>query len=144
MPSGDRYALDRMSWREQNNSVDDRWQASGAPEVPRRRQGAHIGLFRITPTRATLAVALVGSVAFLAYAVTVRDPTQIPMLSSGAAVLGIVFAALALAGAIGTYRAGREGAGGRAFGLALLGGVAAVIAFGCFSGAVILALVWRG
>ena len=65
------------------------------------------------------------------------------MLSSGAAVLGLAFAALAVAGAIGAYRAGMADQSGRAFAAALLGGVAAVMAFGSFAAAAILALLWR-
>ena len=57
--------------------------------------------------------------------------------------MGLVFAALALAGLISTYRAASEGDGGRAFALAILGGLSAVVAFGCFAGAVILTLVYR-
>lgn len=107
----------------------------------RRRVGPHLGPLRLTPTRVTLAIALVGSVGFLLYAITVRDTSQIPMLAAGAFVLGLVFAALALGGAISTYRAASWGAGGRAFAMALVGGLAAVIAFGCFSGALILAFL---
>jgi hypothetical protein len=131
-----------MSWREQNESVDDRWQVSQRnADGSRHRTGPHLGPIRITPTRVILAIALVGSLAFLAYALTVRESTQIPLLSSGAAVLGIVFTALAVAGLIATYRAARDGASGRAFGLAVLGGMASLIAFGCFSAAIIMALV---
>ncbi len=131
-----------MSWREQDRSAEDRWQVSprnpdGTRRAPARRRP------RLTPTRVTLAVALIGSVAFLLYAITVRDASQIPLLSAGAAVLGLVFAALAVAGVISTYRAARDAHGGRAFMLALLGGGAALIAFGCFSWAVILAMVWK-
>jgi len=133
-----------MTRREPNQSVNDRWQASARDsDGSRRRTGPHVGPVRVTPTRATLAIAFVGSAAFLFYALTVREATQIPMLSAGAAVLGLVFTALAVGGAITTYRAARAGAGGRAFAMALLGGIAAVIAFGCFSGAVILALLWK-
>lgn len=96
---------------------------------------------RITATRIALLVALVGSVAYLAFAITVRDASQIPMLSSGAAVLGLVFAALAGLGAVATWRAGIEGLARRAFVLAVLGGVAAVIAAGCFAAAIVLGLV---
>ena len=96
---------------------------------------------RITATRIALLVALVGSVAYLAFAITVRDASQIPMLSSGAAVLGLVFAALAGLGAVATWRAGIEGFARRAFVLAVLGGVAAVIAAGCFAAAIVLGLV---
>lgn len=109
----------------------------------RRRRGAHIGPLAITPTRVTLLIALIGSGGFLAYAITVRDPSQIPLLASGAAVLGIVFAALAVGGAVGAVRAGREGSGGRAFAMAVAGGVSSVIAFGCLGAAIVLALVWR-
>ena len=133
-----------MSWRERNQSVNDRWQVSPRnPDGTRRQTGPRLGRLKLTPTRVTLAVALFGSVAFLLYAITVRDASQIPLLSSGAAVLGLVFAALAVAGAISTYRASREGRSGLAFASAVLGGIAALIAFGCLSWAVILALVWK-
>lgn len=133
-----------MSRPQQDESADDHWQVSPRNrDGTRRRIGRYIGPVRVTPTRVTLFIALVGSVAFLIYGLTVRESTQIPMLSSGAGVLGIVFAALAVAGVVATYRAARAGEGGRAFALALLGGIAALIAFGCFSGAVILALVWK-
>ena len=111
--------------------------------VRRRRRGLHIGPLDITPTRVTLFIALVGSMAFLAYAITVRALAQIPLLASGAAVLGIVFGALALSGVVGSVGAARGGAGGRAFAMALGGGIAAVIAAGCLAGALVLALVWR-
>jgi K+-transporting ATPase A subunit len=91
-----------------------------------------------------LSIALVGSALFVVYGVVVRDATQVPMLCAGFAVLGIVFSALALGGAIATYRAASDGQGGRAFTLALLGGIGAIVAAGCFSTAVVLALVWRG
>ncbi|HVA86601.1 MAG TPA: hypothetical protein VNF73_09830 [Candidatus Saccharimonadales bacterium] len=127
--------------------VNDRWQVVPRNSDGTRRRvpppGPHIGSLRLTPTRVTLFIALAGSTLFLIYSITVRDASQIPMLSSGAAVLGIVFSALALAGLIGTYRAGRAGAGGRAMVLAIGGGIAAMIAAGCFSAAVILALVYR-
>lgn len=124
--------------------IDERWQVSPRrPDGSRGRVGPYLGPIRLTPTRVTLGMALVGSLAFVLYAITVRDASQIPMLAAGSLVLGLVFAALAVAGAVGTYRAASEARGGRAFAGAVLGGVAAVIAFGCFAMAVILALVWR-
>jgi hypothetical protein len=133
-----------MSWRDENQSVNDRWQASpNATDRARRQAGPRLGPVALTPTRVTLFLALAGSLAFLLYAITVRDASQIPMLSSGAAVLGLVFAALAVAGVISTFRAARDGRGGRAVLLALLGGCAALVAFGCLSWAVILALVYK-
>lgn len=92
--------------------------------------------------RVILLVALVGSASYFAYAFTVRDATQIPMLASGAAVLGIVFAALALAGAIETVRGARDNRPGRSVVAAFFGGVAGIIASGCFAVAAVLALLW--
>jgi hypothetical protein len=82
-------------------------------------------------------VALIGSIAYLVYAVTVRDPSQIPLLASGAVVLGLVFAALAAYALRATWRAGVLGRDGRAIALGLLSGVAAMIAAGCFAMAII-------
>ena len=131
-----------MTWRDDDRSADDRSHVSPRnPDGTRRRTGPRVGPLRLTPTRVTLFVALAGALGFLLYAITVRDVTQIPLLAAGAFVLGIVFGALAVAGLVATYRAASEGAGGRAFLLALMGGIAAVIAFGCLSGAVILAFL---
>ncbi len=124
--------------------LQDRWQASRRGERPPRPPGTYVRGVRLTPTRVMLAIALLGSLAFVAYGVVVRDETQVPMLSAGFGVLGIVFSALALGGALATYGAARDGRGGRAFSMALLGGIAALVAAGCFATAVVLALVWRG
>ncbi|HET7726980.1 MAG TPA: hypothetical protein VFK54_06585 [Candidatus Limnocylindrales bacterium] len=97
----------------------------------------------MTPLRVTLAVALVGSLAFMAYAVTVRDELQVPLLASGSAVLGLVFAALAITGAMATIHAAREERGRTAMLHALGGGIAAVIACGAFAAATIFGLLWR-
>ncbi len=114
------------------------------PNGTRAREGLWLGPLRITPTRVLVVVALVGSIGYFAYAVTVRDESQIPMLAAGATVLGIVFAALALAGAIATVRAARADRPGWSVANAIFGGVAGVIAFGCFAAAAVLALLWRG
>ena len=126
-----------------DDRLDDRWQVSRRNADGTRPRPARVRRPRLTPTRVTLAIALGGSAAFLLYAITVRDASQIPMLSSGAFVLGIVFSALAVSGAVATYRSGSDGSAGRSLLYALLGGIAAIIAFACFGGAVILAMVWR-
>jgi hypothetical protein len=105
------------------------------PPAPRRRL--------ITPTRVTLVLAVVGSIAYLAYAITVRDTRQIPLLASGAAVLGLVFLALAVAGGVATVRAGRDAHLLRALVMAIGGGIAGIIAAGAFSFALVLALAYR-
>jgi hypothetical protein len=87
-----------------------------------------------------LVLALVGALAYVAFALTVRDTAQLPLLSSGAAVLGIAFMALAVSGFLGIRQAGYEGRDGRAVLLSLLGGLSAIIGFGCFAAAIVLAM----
>ncbi len=96
---------------------------------------------RISPGVVFLAIALIGSVAFVLYAVTVRDTSQIPLLTAGGVVLGIVFLGLALYSLRATWRAGIDGRNGRALGLGLGGGIAAIIGAGCVAGAIILFLL---
>ena len=101
------------------------------------------GGFRLTPGVVFLAIALIGSVAFALYAVTVRDASQIPLLAAGAVVCGIAFIALAVYALRATWRAGVSGRTGRAFGIAIGGGIAAMIGFGFVTGAIILFLLSR-
>jgi hypothetical protein len=124
--------------------IDERSQVSPRrPDGSRGRVGPHLGPVRLTPTRLTLGIALVGSALFVLYALTVRDAAAIPMLASGALVLGIVFAALAIAGGVATYRAASDGRSAAALGQALLGGIAAIIACGCIAVSIVLVLLWR-
>ncbi len=113
------------------------------PDGTRAREGLWLGPIRVTATRVILLLAVVGSIGYLAYAITVRDDTQIPMLASGAAVLGLVFVALAIAGAVATLRAARDDRPGRSVVAAILGGIAGLIAFGCFAVAAVLTILWR-
>jgi hypothetical protein len=108
---------------------------------PRPSRGLHLGPLRVTPTLVMVVIAVVGSLAFLFYALTVREATQIPLLAAGLAVLGIVFGGLAVSGLVATYRAGAEGRSIRAMGLAVLGGVASIIALLCFAGAILGAML---
>lgn len=105
---------------------------SQASRPPASRAGR-----RISPGLVILAVAMIGSIAYLVYAITVRDPSQIPLLASGAVVLGLVFGALALYSLRATWRAGLLERNGRALALGLLGGVAAMISAGCFALAIV-------
>jgi hypothetical protein len=98
---------------------------------------------RVTPGIVFLAVALIGSVVFAIYAVTVRDPSQIPLLAAGSAAVGIAFIALAVYALRATWRAGVEGRTGRAFGVAIGGGIAAIIGAVCIAGAIIGFLLSR-
>jgi hypothetical protein len=93
---------------------------------------------RISPGVVFLAIAIIGSVAYLGYVVTVRDASQIPLLASGAVVLGISFLALALYSLQSAWRAGMADRGRRALLLGILGGLAAMATAAAFTGAFIL------
>jgi hypothetical protein len=110
--------------------------AAARPKEPETRR---IGPLPVTVTGVLIVVALLGSLAYLGYAVTVRDASQIPLLASGAVVLGIVFAAVAFVGARAAWRSSLGGRDGRAIAHALVGGIASLVAAACFAGAFILA-----
>ena len=104
----------------------------------------HVGPLRVTPVRLVIAVAFIGSVAFIGYAILkVRDVSQIPLLTSGFLVLGVSLAAMALGALVEIWRAGSGGRTGRAFALAMLGGVAGLAAIGCFTVTIVFALLWK-
>ena len=113
----------------------------GAAVRERETRGPHLGPIPITVTGLLIFVALILSLAYLGYAITVRDASQIPLLASGAVVLGLVFVAIAVVGGRATWRSSVERHDARAFGHALLGGIASLAAATCFSAAVILILV---
>jgi hypothetical protein len=96
---------------------------------------------RISPLPVMLVIALIGSIAFLGYVITVRDPSQIPLLTAGGVALGIVF--LALAGYLlrSTWRAGVADRGVLAMGYAIAGGVSAIIGCFCIASGVVLFLL---
>jgi hypothetical protein len=104
---------------------------------PRSGQPASSG-FRLSPGVVFLTIAIVLSIVYVVYALTVRDTSQIPLLASGAVVLGIAFGALAVYCLSAVWRAGVDGRGGRAIALGIVGGFAAMIAAGCLAGAVVL------
>ena len=114
------------------------------PAPPRPRAGGGGGGRRISPGVLFLVVAIVGSIIYMAYTVTVRDTSQIPLLASGAIVLAVVFAALAAYSLRATLRAGQDGRDGRAVLVALVGGGAAMAAAGFAAGAIILFQVASG
>jgi hypothetical protein len=94
---------------------------------------------RVSPGAVFLFIAVIGSIAFTAYFLTVREATQIPLLAAASVVLAIVFGALALYCLRSILRAGRErGNGGRIVLVALVGGFAAIAAAGAAAGAIIL------
>ena len=118
----------------------------GPPDAPAtgRGRGPHIGRIRLSPVRVMLLIALLGGLGFLAYAVLVRDQLQVPLMASGFAVIGLVFAAMAVLALAAVVRAGRAGRDGTAVMTALVGGLIAVAALMSLAGAVIMSLIWSG
>jgi hypothetical protein len=108
----------------------------------RRRRGPQLGPLRLTPLRVTLAVALAGGLAFLAWSIFVRDANQVPMMATGLAVCGIVFATVAIMSVGRIVSAGREGRDGTAVLTALVGGLIAATAMMLLAGAAIMSLIW--
>jgi hypothetical protein len=104
-------------------------------------RGPHLGPIPITVTGVLIVIALVLSLAYVAFAISVRDASQIPLLASGLVVLGIVFGAIAAVGARAAWRSSVRGSDARAFGHALVGGLASLVAAGCIALAIILILV---
>ena len=117
--------------------------AGGVRRPPQASRRGGIQRPNVTPGVAILAIALVGSVVFALYTITVRDASQIPLLASGAVALGIVFIALSVYSVRATWQAGVAGRNGRALGLALAGGAAAIAGSGCLAGAIILFMLSR-
>ena len=113
---------------------------AGSVDEPGRR----IGPIPVTATGVLILIALVLSVGWLAFTITVRDPSQIPLLASGTVVLGIVFAAIAVVGGRAPWRSSVRGRDARAFGHAILGGLAWLAAAGCFAAALILFILKGG
>lgn len=119
----------------------------GVPRpLPRGLQGGLPGggrSRRPNPLWIAIGVALIGSLALVIYAFLKRDASQIPLLATAAAILGIVLLVLAFAGAAATYRAARDGRAGRAVVLALVGGFAMIAAAGVLAFATILGLLYH-
>ncbi len=104
--------------------------------------GPHWSRPPLGATRTLFLVAFLGSLAFLAWGIASRGSNQVAILVAGLLSMALVMASLALAGAIGAFRAGRAGRGARAFWMALLGGCAALAAWGCVAAAAVLSLLY--
>ena len=120
-----------------------RYQVHGVDDDPSRK-ALHIGAVRLTPVRVTLAIALAGGLGFLAWSALVRDKYQVPLMASGFAICGLVFAATAVMAVAAVVRAGRDGRDSAAVLTAIAGGLLAIAAFLSFAAAVIMSLIWSG
>jgi len=90
-----------------------------------------------------LALAILGSTVFIGYVVLRIEDNQIPLMAAGFVVLGAALAAVAFWCVAGIWRAASRARGGRALVLAIVGGIAAVAAIGCFTIAALSAMVWN-
>jgi hypothetical protein len=114
-----------------------------APAVTAQpRDGLYLGPIHITLALVVVALALVGSAAYIAWVVLEVDEGQLELLAYGFVVLGASFAAIAVGSLVGMWRAASRARGGRALILAIVGGLAALAAIGCFTVSVVSALVW--
>ena len=116
-----------------------------APEVmPPERRGVHIGGRRITPgvvAGILVAIAMIGSAGYIVYVITQVEDEQINLLGYGFAVLGASFVAIAIGCVVAIWRAAMRARVGRAFALAIVGGIAGLIAIACFAFTAIAAML---
>jgi hypothetical protein len=109
-----------------DSGYDDRYDPPGRDRRP-------------SPGVIFLGIAVIGSIAFTAYFLTVREATQIPLLAAASVVLAIVFAALAAYCLRTIWRGGVEReSGGKLMLMGVVGGIAAIVAAGAAAGAIIL------
>jgi hypothetical protein len=134
----DRYldALDARARYLEERTADD---AARAAYRQTRRYDGEVEPGGWSPFRVVLAIAALGAILFLGFAVLARD---IPMLASATLVFGVVFVAVALTAGRATWRAAADGRNGQAFGLAIGGGVAAMAGLGALALAIVLVLIW--
>ena len=111
--------------------------------VPPRRRGLYLGPIKITPALVLVAIALLGSAAFVLYVTLEVEDEQIPLLAAGFGVMGASFAAIAIGSLVGMWRAASRARAARALGLAIVGGAAALIAIGCFTFTALATMVWN-
>jgi len=112
------------------------------PQQPRR--GLSIGSLKITPALVLVAIALIGSAGYVLYVVTQVEDEQIQLLGYGFGVMGASFAAIAIGALVAIWRAASRARSGRALVLAIVGGVAALFAIGCFTFTALALLVGKG
>jgi MFS family permease len=107
-----------------------------APVTPRKGR-------RISLPGIVIGLTILGSSLFIGYVVLQIEDNQIPLMATGFVVLGASLLAVAAWTVIGMWRAASRARGGRAFALAIVGGLAGLGAIGCFTVAALAALVWN-
>jgi hypothetical protein len=109
-------------------------EATGKPVTSRKGR-------RISIPGIVIGLTMVASILFIGYVVLRVEDNQIPLMATGFVVLGASLAAVALWCVIGIWRSASRARGGRAFALAIVGGLAGIGAIGCFTVAALSSLV---
>jgi hypothetical protein len=102
----------------------------------------YLGPLHVTIPLVLVGLVMLGSTAFIGWVTLNVQDNQIPLLAVGFVALGASFAALAIGSLVGMWRAASRARGGRAFVLAIVGGMAGLGAIGAFTVTALLALVW--
>jgi hypothetical protein len=125
------------------DDADSLTQDSAFDDKPASQLTLKDRLRRLSPVYVTLAVVSIGSVIFLALAVT-SHTTPIAVLLSAGVVTFLAFGLDAAICSVASYGAGRREEAGRALLFALVGGVSAVICALSMAGTLIMILVLAG
>jgi hypothetical protein len=97
-------------------------------------------LRRLPPAPVILTAGSIGSLLFLARAVT-SHTTPVAVLISSAVVTGLIFGLDSAISSVATWRAAQDGESARALLLAVIGGVAALVCAGALAGTLVMILV---
>ncbi len=111
--------------------------------LPARRRGPHLGPIPISPINVLVTLMLIGSAVFIGWVVLNRDVDQIRLLAAGFAVLGATLVVIAILSLAAMWRAASRSSVGRAFLLAIFGGLAGLGAIGCFTVSALSAMLWN-
>lgn len=112
---------------------------ASSPASPRR--GAPRRSVRVTIPLVLVGLVMLGSTAFIGWVALNIEDDQLPLLAVGFVALGASFVAIAIGSLVAMWRAASRARGGRAFVLAIVGGLASVGAIGAFTVTAILAMV---
>ena len=114
------------------------------PDAPAAVPPRRLSITPLTVAAVLVGVALIGSAAYILYVITQVEDEQIGLLGAGFGVMGASFAAIAVGTLFGMWRAASRARGRRAFGLAIVGGIAGLLAIGCFTFTALALLVGKG
>jgi hypothetical protein len=141
LPEADAAEADaaELDGPDDDERYDDIAANSGAVAARRPKVSVADRIKHTPPALVILTLAAIGSTGFLGFELSTRT-APIAVLSSASVVTGLCYVIVAGVCAFFTYRAGSEGLTRRAFVLAFIGGMAAIIAAMSFAGALVLVL----